>query len=50
LQLAVQVEGDAAGIIAAVFQALQALDQDGGDIALGDSANDTAHSYLFLKS
>jgi hypothetical protein len=42
-QVAVGVDGDAAGIVAAVFQALQAFDQDRGDVALGDGANNAAH-------
>jgi hypothetical protein len=43
LQFAVHVQGDAAGIIAAVFEALQAFDQDRGDIALRYCADDAAH-------
>ncbi|CUJ06086.1 Uncharacterised protein [Achromobacter xylosoxidans] len=42
-QVAVGVDGDAAGVIAAVFQPLQAFDQDRGDVALGDGANNAAH-------
>jgi hypothetical protein len=30
-------------VIAAVFQALEAFDQDGGDIAFGNCANDSTH-------
>jgi hypothetical protein len=30
-------------VIAAIFQALQALDQDGNDVALGDGADDATH-------
>jgi hypothetical protein len=45
-QTAIHVQGDAAGIIAAVFQALQTFEQDRGDIALGYCADDTAHELL----
>jgi hypothetical protein len=43
---AVGIDGDAAGVIAAVFQALQALDQDGNDVARGNRADDAAHDSL----
>ena len=39
------VHGDAAGVIAAVLQPLQALHQDGNDIAGGYRADDAAHKY-----
>jgi len=42
-QAAIEVDGDAAGIVPAVFEPFQALDQDGGDITLGDCTDDTAH-------
>ncbi|MNV02766.1 hypothetical protein D3C71_930060 [compost metagenome] len=42
-QMAVGVDGDAARVIAAIFQALQAFNQDRGDVALGDGANNAAH-------
>jgi hypothetical protein len=45
-QAAVDVQGDAAGIIAAVFEALQTFDQDRGDVALGYCSDDTAHGEL----
>lgn len=48
-QVAVGVDGDAAGVIAAVFQPLQAFDQDRGDVALGDGANNAAHRERLLK-
>jgi hypothetical protein len=41
------VQGNAAGVVAAVFQALEAFNQDRSDIALGYSANNTAHDDLF---
>ncbi|MCY1398324.1 hypothetical protein D9M71_133530 [compost metagenome] len=44
-------DGHTGAVIATVFEALQALDQNGGDIALGDGANDATHgffSYLTL--
>jgi len=37
------VHGHAAGVVAAVFEPLQALDQDGNDVARGDRADDAAH-------
>ena len=43
LELAIALNGDAARVIAAVFQTAQAFDQDGNDIARGNRANDTAH-------
>ncbi|MNN99761.1 hypothetical protein D3C81_2194900 [compost metagenome] len=49
-QLAFAAEERYAGaVIATVFEALEALDQDRGDITLGDGANDSTHgvfSYL----
>jgi hypothetical protein len=42
-QFAVLVHGHAAGVIAAVFQALQAFDQDGNDVAGADGADDATH-------
>jgi hypothetical protein len=42
-QAAVLVHGHAAAVIAAVFEALQAFDEDGDDIALTDRADDAAH-------
>ena len=35
-----------AGVIASIFQELQALDQHGNDVALRDDAEDAAHSDL----
>ena len=49
LQPAVGMQGDAAGIVAAVFQALQAFEQDGSDITLRYCADDAAHGNLCLK-
>ena len=40
---AVVDHGDTGAVIAAVFQALEAFEQDGGDIAFGDGANDATH-------
>ena len=42
-QVAVGVDRDAAGVVAAVFQPLQAFNEDRGDVALGDGANNAAH-------
>ena len=46
LQTAVDVQGNAAGIVATVFKALQAFDQDRGNVALGYSSDDAAHVGL----
>jgi hypothetical protein len=35
------------GVIATVFQTLQALDEYGNNIALGDRADDAAHGGSF---
>ena len=55
LDVAVDQGGDAGRIVAAIFQALQRLDQQGGDGSLADDSDDAAHgrvvreeSYLFL--
>jgi len=48
-QAAVQVHGNAAGVVASVFEALQALDQDGGDITFGNCTDNTAHGEPHLK-
>lgn len=50
LQLAIDVQGDAAGVVAAVFQALEAFDQDRGDVALRYRADDAAHRKPLLLS
>ncbi|KAG0921614.1 hypothetical protein G6F31_020250 [Rhizopus arrhizus] len=42
-QMAVGVDGDTAGVVATVFQPLQAVNQARGDGALGDGANNAAH-------
>jgi hypothetical protein len=39
-------DGHAAGVIAPVFQALQALDQDGNHIGRADGADDATHELL----
>jgi hypothetical protein len=49
-QAAIDVQGNAAGIVATVFEALQAFDQDRGDVALGYCSDDTAHDDLSNKS
>jgi hypothetical protein len=41
--VAVYVQGHAAGIIAAVFEALQAFDENRGDVALGDGSDNATH-------
>jgi hypothetical protein len=40
------MHGHAAGVIAAVFEALQALDEDGDDVASGNGADDATHEKL----
>lgn len=49
LQTAIGVQRDAAGIVAAVLQAFQAFDQDGGNVTLRYRADDAAHGNLCLK-
>ncbi len=43
LELAALVHRHATAVVAAVFQALQAFDQDGDDVAVADRADDAAH-------
>jgi len=43
-QGAVLVHGHATGVITAVFQALEAFDEDGDDVAGADRADDAAHT------
>ena len=43
LDVAVDQGGDAGRIVAAIFQALQRLDQQGGDRRLADDSDDAAH-------
>ena len=43
LDVAVDQGGDAGRIVAAIFQALQRLDQQGGDGCLADDSDDAAH-------
>ena len=43
LDVAVDQGGDAGRIVAAIFQALQRLDQQGGDGSLADDSDDAAH-------
>ena len=42
-QLAALVHRDAAGVVAAVLEPLQALDEDRNDVACADCADDAAH-------
>jgi hypothetical protein len=42
-QFAALVHGHAAAVVATVFQALEALQQDGNDVALADRADDATH-------
>jgi len=39
---------DAAGIVAAVFKPLEALDKDGDDVALRHCTDDAAHGALHV--
>ena len=43
LQSAALVHGDAARVVAAVFEPAQALDQHGDDVARADGADDSTH-------
>ncbi len=47
LQRAIDMQRHAAGIVAAVFEALEALQEDGRDIALRYCADDAAHGKSF---
>jgi hypothetical protein len=42
-QLAIEINGDAAGIVAAVFKATQAFDQEWNDVASRNGTDDSAH-------
>jgi hypothetical protein len=44
-----RMHGDAAGVVAAVFEPLQALHEDGNDVARGDCADDAAHGSFSWK-
>ena len=50
LQLAVHVQRHAAGIIAAVFKSLEALDQDRGNVTLSYCSDDSAHGKPQLEN
>jgi hypothetical protein len=41
------MDRNATGVITAILQALQALDEYGNNIALGDRADDAAHGGSF---
>ena len=43
VQRATRQHGHAGRVVAAIFQAVQAFEQDGGDIALRHSADDSTH-------
>src|SRR5690606_31816435 len=38
-------DGDAGGVVAAVFEAAEAFNKDGGDVAFGYCADDSAHGF-----
>jgi hypothetical protein len=42
-QASVVINGDATGVIATVLKPLEAFDQNWGDVARSDGANDAAH-------
>ena len=44
-QLAIAVHGHAAGIVAPVFKATKAFDEDGGDVARCDGSDDATHVF-----
>ncbi len=46
LEAAVGMHRDAARVVAAIFEPLQALNEDGGDVARGDCADDSTHGLL----
>src|SRR5688572_8893648 len=41
-------DGEASRVVAAVFEALQALDEHGNDVALCDGSDDAAHNLSVL--
>jgi hypothetical protein len=43
LQAALAADGDAGGVVAAIFQPAQSLHQDRDDVALSDGSDDAAH-------
>ena len=45
---AVVVDGKACGVVAAVFEALQAFEQDGDDVAFGNAGDDSTHGFFPL--
>ena len=45
VRLAGRHDGDARGVVAPVFEALQPLEQDGRYVAVGDGADDAAHQF-----
>ncbi len=49
LQHAVDMQGNAARIVSTVFEPFQALQQNRGDIALRDRADDATHKSSFRK-
>ena len=49
VELAVVHRGDAGGVIAAIFQPLQRLDQQGGNLVIAQNTDDAAHSALSLS-
>ena len=45
---AIVVDGKACGVVAAVFEALQAFEQDGDDVAFGNAGDDSTHGFFPL--
>jgi len=41
-------DGKACGVVAAVFEALQAFEQDGDDVAFGNAGDDSTHGFFPL--
>ena len=42
-------DGDAGGVVAAVFEAAQALNDDGDDLLTADVADDSAHRWILCE-
>jgi hypothetical protein len=42
------MQRDAARVVAAIFEAFKAFNQNRGDVALSDCADDTAHRNLVV--
>ncbi|EHM55865.1 hypothetical protein HMPREF9080_00374 [Cardiobacterium valvarum F0432] len=46
LNAAIVIDGESCRVIAAIFEAFQAFEQDGGDVAFSNAGDDSAHGML----